>query len=268
MLTFPRIACSLLLVLGSVSGAGATPLLTSDAEAQIEDWLDLGDLHFTKLFAKRSALDTTAQWHAAVDSQGPTISLMSVTDVLGRSYVIGGYNPLSWDSSGAYHFSISDTERTAFIFNLTTHVILAQKPADFEELTCRQGAPPPATPSCGKFQTLNYALYGPTFGAGYDLNVGFVLDNNRETGLLNVGMEEAYSYGPSTVFYDARGLLPLNAHRCGSSCGFDTFTVDALETYALYPPPTHVPEPGVLPSLTAGMLGLAVERRTRRNRTT
>ncbi len=240
--------------------ASATPLLTSSAEVQLETWLGMGDLVFANLFTKNASSDTTLAWHAAVDGLGATVSLMAVTDSGGGTFIIGGYNPQSWDSSSGYHVTSADADRTAFTFNLTTGVLLAQKPANYPDPNCAQGAPPPGTPNCGKFQTYNYSLNGPTFGGGHDLNVGFGLNGNVETGLLNVGYEEAYSYGDGLVYYDARGLLPLNSYRCGPTCGFDAFTISALETYTFAPAAAPVPEPGSLLLLCSGLAAAAGRR--------
>ncbi len=244
----------------STSGAftaSASPILTTAAETQIEAWLGAGDLDFRNIFTKGSPSDTTLDWHQAVDGRGATVSLLSVTDSAGAAYVIGGYNPQSWDSLGAYHMTVADADRTAFIFNLTTNVLLAQKAANYDDANCSQGA---GAPNCGKYQTYNYALYGPTFGAGHDLNVGFDLNSNSETGYLNVGYEEAYSYGPSLVYYDGRGLLPQNSSRCGATCGFDAFTINGLETYT-FAPATPVPEPSTLMLLAAGLASVILSGR-------
>jgi len=245
---------------GGTATASASPILTTAGETQIEAWLGIGDLDFRNIFTKGSVSDTTAEWHAAVDGRGPTVSLLAVTDSAGSSYVIGGYNPQSWDSSGAFHMTVADADRTAFIFNLTTNVLLTQKPTNYEDANCSQGSP--SAPNCGKYQTYNYSLYGPTFGGGNDLNVGFDLTNNSETGYLNVGYEEAYTYGPGLVYYDGRGLLPLNSARCGATCGFDAFTIEALETYTIAPA-TAVPEPASAALLGLGMTVLAVQSRRR-----
>jgi hypothetical protein len=74
-------------------------------------------------------------------------------------------------------------------------------------------------------ETNAYVSSAPTvtFGGGHDLNVGFDVLGNRESALLDVGYEEAYSYGQGLVYDDDLGLLPLNALRCGAHCGFGTF---------------------------------------------
>jgi hypothetical protein len=178
-------------------------------------------------------------------------------------YVIGGYDPQSWfasDSTSTYNFTVPDALRTAFIFNLTTGHLRRQKlVADSEDLNCSH--------ACGAFQTLNYAGYGPTFGGGHDLNVGFDVLANRESDTLSVGYEEAYTYGAGFVYYDDRGLLPLNSTRCGSACGFDTFTVGALETY-VFTAQSAVPEPATAIMLITGLAVAIRGRRPCRNLTT
>jgi hypothetical protein len=249
-------------VVGVTTCADATPvLMTAAAESQLELWLGVGDVAFTSLFTKGPGQTTPESWHAAVDGHGPTISLFEATDLSGAMYVIGGYNPQDWDSSGTYHITRDDIDRTAFIFNLTLSLLREQKPADYEDLNCAQGAPPPNTPNCGKFQTYNYAKYGPTFGAGHDLNAGFDLtqigfDSRGETDTLDVGYEEAYTYGPSLVYYNDPGLLPRNL-----SGGFDTFAVGALETYAVAPAALPVPEPATLWLVAVSVVAVTRRRR-------
>ncbi len=73
--------------------------------------------------------------------------------------VIGGYNPQSWNSSGTYNIANTDAERTAFIFNLSTSILL-------REILSTD----PDTYGAGHRQTYNgnNSSYGPTFGGGHD----------------------------------------------------------------------------------------------------
>lgn len=134
--------------------ASAAPLLTSSAEVQLETWLGMGDLVFANLFTKNASSDTTLgpAWHAAVDGLGATVSLMAVTDSGGGTFIIGGYNPQSWDSSSGYHVTSADADITAFTFNLTTGVLLAQKPANYPDRTAPRERRHPARRTAASFR--------------------------------------------------------------------------------------------------------------------
>ena len=220
--------------------AHAAPILTAGYETQLETWLGLGPLDFTNIFTKSGPTDTTAMWHAAVDGQGSTISLLEATDSAGDMYVIGGYAPQSWDSFGNYHYTYTDLERTAFIFNLTTSALRPQR------LTAD-----PYCGGCGQYQTYNHIVFGPTFGGGHDLHVGY-----GSTGYegLNGGYENAWGYGPGYV-----GLLPLNSY----GGYYDYFTIGALETYTFASTSAQpVPEPTSLLLLGTGAAALLRRRRS------
>jgi hypothetical protein len=222
------------------SGAAhASPLLTPSAELQLETWLGMGPLAFTNIFT-RGPLDTTTTWHAAVDGQGPTVSLLAATDSSQNTYVLGGYDPRSWDTTTGYRITLADADRTGFIFNLNPTQLRTQKLST-----------DPVCPGCGPYQTYNGQFYGPTFGYGWDLYV----DSS-----LTQGYEAPWSYGPGVSWQDTPGLLPLNSTRCGSNCGYDFFAVGALETYT-FAPETAVPEPATLTLLASGMAFMVLARR-------
>lgn len=135
---------------------GGSDLLTGGTLAQIESWLINdpqlgynGSLIFTNIFDKQPGLMST-DFHFAADLKGPTIVVMQAALLNGGpTQIIGGFNPLSWNSSQKYNETPNNADRTAFIFNATT--------ADRRHQN---------TFPSGLYQTYNSAFYGPTFGGG------------------------------------------------------------------------------------------------------
>jgi hypothetical protein len=82
--------------------------------------------------------------------------LMSATPFRSQTTdLIGGFNPLSWSSSGFYQNTPPGDPRNAFIFDLSTHDLRPQSNVQI-----------------GAVQTRNLGFDGPIFGAGNDLAVG------------------------------------------------------------------------------------------------
>ncbi len=120
------------LSLSTLPTALAAPLITSAYETQLETWLGLGDLTFTSIFEKvQGDGKTVADFHAAADYKGPTITLLSIYGYAlpaGTFQTIGGYNPQSWNNwLGDHTYTPNDADRTAFIFNLTSGEIQPQR---------------------------------------------------------------------------------------------------------------------------------------------
>lgn len=150
-------------------------LLLNQTDAnQLATWLGPGDLTFTNIFSSAPVAGGAAAFHAAADSQGATFSLIQTN--LG---LVGGYDPLPWDSSGSYNIQNSTTGRDAFIFNLSTPTMLAQR-LDF----------------AGKVQTYNNSSFGPTFGGGFDLTV-YSSDLSRGSSYGGIGQPNMF--GASTL---------------------------------------------------------------------
>lgn len=162
---------SLLLLLGftglssnasaAVVVGGSNLLSPSDAN-QLESWLGPNAITLTNIFSSVAGDGKYSEdFHAAVDGKGPTFSVIEAIDLnnAGPIQIIGGYNPQSWTSTGADNYTFADSERTAFLFNLTTSE--------------RQGQKLSTDPnsSFGSLQTSNYPNYGPLFGWGPDLFV-------------------------------------------------------------------------------------------------
>ena len=133
--------------------------------AQVESWLQgpySGALQFTNVFDK-SSTSTSSDFHNAVDGLGPTVVLIEAIFpiyvglsqiVAGYSTeIIGGHDPQSWSVIGGYNLTPNVSDRTAFIFNLTTRDIRYQQTVDY----------------AGQYQTYNDRSYGPTFGYANDI---------------------------------------------------------------------------------------------------
>jgi hypothetical protein len=198
---------------GGVFIPGST-LVTHDDLDQLEAWLGEGDLALTNIFTKTDGdRQDSLDFHAAVDGKGRTFVVLEVkagtaynNDAASPWYgsnrnprqVIGGYNPLSWDSYSGYHVSPTIIERTAFLFNLTNGVKQDQ-----------------SLDSQGYYQTYNDAFLGPIFGRGHDLYVATD---------LTWGYTYNYSYGPSV--YDDNILADDAYYHYGDMFGtIEVFTI-------------------------------------------
>lgn len=205
--------------------AQATPILTVELKAQLLGWLGRSNVQLDQLFVKKDG-DTAANFHAAADGKGATFSLLRARDSAGKEWLIGGYNPQSWNTVDGDHITIPEEERTAFIFNATAgHVY-------------RQGPTPPdqGVPDFGSHQTYNCAQCGPSFGSGADLLVNDDLTTGGSSMLTSY-----YSFEP--------GAEPFG----GTIAGTGQFVYTAMEVYAV----RQVPEPGTLALVMAGLGVLA-----------
>lgn len=223
----------------AAAGTGAPPL-DPVFEGQLERWLGAGDQIFENIYTREQANhglpgDTSRDFHAAADGRGPTFTLLRVSDPTGRAWLVGGYNPQSWDSDDGWHFTPRAFQRTAFLFNYTAPAVFRQVPASFE------------LPSQGSFQTFNALDQGPTFGAGPDLFVSDALD---------AALSWRLSYGDPAG--EGRSII-------NGSVGGQFFAIDALEVYAVSP----IPEPARAAMLAGGvallpLAALAARRRASR----
>ena len=209
---------------------GGSDLLGAGDAALLQQWLGEGNIGLTNIFDKEVG-DTAQDFHAAVDNQGATFTLIEVLGNYQGDFntpiVIGGYNPFSWGGYG--YNSTPEGQRDAFLFNLTSDTVAYQHPNGYR----------------GLYQTYNHLNYGPTFGNGHDLYVN---------GSLTLGYTWAYAYGEDLSDYgygaDANilGEYGLNL-RYGQ---IEVFAVDAAA----------VPEPTTLAIVCLGILGLIVTRRS------
>ena len=201
----------------SAAQTGAPPL-DPLLEGQLERWLGAGDQVFSNLYTRQPGDDSLA-FHAAADGRGDTFTLLRVSDPANNSWLVGGYNPQSWEFDGGWNITQRDFQRTAFIFNVTDPAVYRQVPTSFE------------LPSQGSFQTFNAPDQGPTFGAGPDLFV-----NDR----LDTAFSWRLSYGDP----DGEGQSIVDG-----SVGGRFLRIDALEIYAVSP----IPEPAQAAMLAAGL---------------
>lgn len=242
----PSASRALRVVLVSISSllalSARADLLTPADAAQLSAWLGEGTLSFTKIYTKASG-DTSTTFHAAVDGQGPTFALMTISGRAAGSgtegtsdislQLIGGYDPLSWNSGGNYNYGLTDAERTSFIFNLTSGTLQRQNLS--------------ADGFSGIYGADNDPDLGPTFGNGNDI---YVSHN------LGWGYAAGYSYGGTAGTGIVSG--PTNF-----SFGADyyRFDVNQLEVYTFSVAggkavPDAVGTLGLLVVSLAGLFGL------------
>ena len=214
-----------LILLAAPAAYGETPLLSEAEKSQLVKWLGNGPVRLERLYKKRDG-QTAADFHAAVDGKGRTLTVMEATTELGQTFKVGGYNPQSWDSNGGFHITTEDALRTAFLFNLTSHQVHRQTPRTY------------ALDTVGSFQTWNDPRAGPVFGAGHDLYVPWDLTNG--------GYSSMYSYiDPLRSNFDS-SLLD------GRDYKSPNVTFGDIEVWAVI----AVPEPAAWMLLLAGMMVL------------
>lgn len=215
--------------------AQATLLSMAD-QSQLSSWLGQGPLSLNLLFEK-TAGKTAADFHAAADKKGRTFTVMQAFDASGGEWLIGGYNPQSWSSSGGFNVTPNDADRTAFLFNLTKGIRFSQLPVL-------------AGDDYGQYQTMNSAQYGPSFGMGADLAVPFDLTNGGVSALLSYN-DGIHEQNPFTSLLDGSPYTNQPNVRYG-----------AIEVYAV----NLVPEPasGWLVAGGLGVLAAAGWRRRAR----
>ena len=156
---------------------GGSDLLSSTYANQLETWLGEGPIALTNIFDKALG-DDASDFHSAADGKGRTVVVMEAAESFGTglSAIIGGYDPQSWSSLGIYNETPSDTDRTGFLFNLSSTSLFRQRLTT--DLINNANA--------GIYQTGNAVGLGPTFGLGHDIHV----DDN-----LTTGYSYMYSYG-------------------------------------------------------------------------
>src|SRR6266536_3295921 len=86
-------------------------------------------------------------YHEKCDNKGATIVIAKVTN---SEQIIGGYNPLQWDSSNSWK-STNDS----FIFSFTNRTNLQSAKVGYSK--------------GGQYSIYGGLVYGPTFGGGHDL---------------------------------------------------------------------------------------------------
>lgn len=218
--------------------AEAATLLTSTGQAQLQTWLDTtglysGGLQFNLIYDSSVDGNSAGAFHLAADGQGPTITLISAA-TFGNVVIhtIGGFNPQSWNSGTGFNLVTNPSDRTAFIFDLTT--------ADFR---------PEIIGSAGQSQTFNASSNGPAFGGGYDL---FTTD------VFSSGYVQPYSYGTSC------GVNCLGQTNFFGQTGLTTFLTLRVEVYTLSQV-AAVPEPSTWAMMILGFFGIGFMAYRQRN---
>ncbi|EZP39622.1 PEP_CTERM-anchored TLD domain-containing protein [Janthinobacterium lividum] len=216
----------------SAQAASGPSLLSPTYQGQLETWLGEGHLKLDAIYTK-SAGDTSLDFHKASDGKGRTFSVMEATNSSGKTWLVGGYNPQSWSSTDGTHVTMDDSQRTAFLFNLTSDFMLPQLKQYFNG------------DGIGKDQTYNHANYGPTFGYGHDLYV--------PQDLTHGGSSFLYTYNylgqPST------GVSLLD----GSIWHSNDVTFGAIQVFSI----SAVPEPATYGLILAGLFVLLMRQRGR-----
>lgn len=217
---------------GATAQVGAASLLNAAEQQQLAAWLGEGPVAFHNIYTK-AAGDTSLDFHRAADGKGRTISVMQAFNEKGQSWLIGGYNPQSWSSSGGFHMTPEQAQRTGFLFNLTTNMIHRQTPKTY------------ALDTVGSFQTFNAANFGPTFGIGNDLYV--------PADLTHGGYSLLYSYSDPNYYNFYTSVVD------GSTYDHPNITYGAIEVYTISP----VPEPagGLMWLGGLSLLALMVRRK-------
>lgn len=239
MKTIMKVGANSLLFAVLASGAAAAHAggvsLSQAQEAQLTAWLGEGAVKFTTVYTK-AAGDTSLNFHQAADGKGRTIAVMEATNEFGQTWLVGGYNPQSWSSSGGFHMTPDDAQRTGFVFNLTSNTVHRQILKSY------------SLDSIGAYQTFNAANSGPAFGLGYDLYV--------PGDLTHGGYSVLYSYADPT-------LSNLNASVLdGSQFSHPNITYGAMQVYTI----SAVPEPDrqLMWLAGAGLLAWTARRKAQR----
>ena len=161
---------------------------------------------------------------------------MEISDGV-RTEIVGGYNPLGWNSTTYFNYSPTDDSRTAFIFNLTA-VIFPDQKLNAEEMWSEE-----------EFQTLNRTDIIPSFGGGADL---WVPQN------LNFGYSWQYSFGDkifSVYNYYGSELTTISTAPCAAYC--PRFQVGWLKVFIIAAAnAAPVPEPSSFGLLICGFMSL------------
>lgn len=216
--------------------AHAEPAFFSAADQlQLKQWLGEEAVSLTNIYTKQAG-HTAADFHAATDGQGRTLFVVEATNRAGETWLVGGYNPQSWSSSGSYNVTSGDSERTAFLFNLSERRIHRQMLNGY------------GVELVGAYQTYNSRDSGPSFGWGHDLHM---------SADLNTGYSLLYSYAQSSL--GDMNLSMIDGAPFGSPSDvrfgrMQVFTISA------------VPEPSGTALLTVGLAALAVAARRRSRR--
>jgi hypothetical protein len=161
-----------------------------------------------------------------------------VSGSTGPYQIIGGFNPQSWSQIGGYQLTPNVSDRTAFIFNLTTTDRRDQQVADGD----------------GQYQTFYQLNYGPTFGGGHDIFTDATLSIGHIISL-------SYCANPASPCPFSSGYLNLLGLPNGSPNNQTVIEIGSIEVFAI----VDTPIPAALPLFATGLglMGLLGWRRKR-----
>jgi hypothetical protein len=97
---------------------------------------------FNLLYRASRDGNTPVAFHSKCDNKGATLVVVKISNL---NQIVGGYNPLQWDSSDRYIPTIN-----SFIFSFGTNIEVAHSNSNQFSIGC-------------------YSAYGPMFGGGMDL---------------------------------------------------------------------------------------------------
>jgi hypothetical protein len=204
--------------------------LDAGGASQMQHWLGTGDLDFTNIWSGSADPATaSADWHAAVDGAGPTVSIYEARIHDGTTAYIGGYTANSWGVTGYAN------DPTAFIFNLTT---LERQLQDNPTIHSSVYTDPSRLASFGGGHDLTAANGGYTYSSNYD----------AWQGQISIADDSGTGKGSSGIHWSHVTMT-----------GLQTYTFDTADAAA----PSAVPEPSVIALFTAGLFGLGFARRRR-----
>ncbi|PKK79387.1 hypothetical protein RhiirC2_769178, partial [Rhizophagus irregularis] len=119
--------------------------------------------------------NTPAAFHAKCDNKGATIVIAKIKN---SEQIVGGYNPLQWDSSGLWH---STFDSFIYFFADVKNIVTAK-------VSYSNG---------NKYSIGNNPSYAPLFGGGWDLyhdgNGVWYSNNNRNNSYPRIDDQNAKS---------------------------------------------------------------------------
>jgi hypothetical protein len=223
--------------LGPASAATVTAgsLINLTEARQLEDWLGVGPQDFTRIWTGVAGVARSAEFHAAADGVGPTVSVFHILLADGSDALIGGYTAQDWGGNGYM------TDAAAFLFDLTT-----------SERQLAKTHP-------------EYAIWSdprsfPTFGAGPDLVAGEDILGQCGTALTVECDGRSYSYS----FEPDQGQIAVPGDQGtadgNSGLSYASWSVQSLDVYS-FAPMAAVPLPGGMPLMAGGIAALVALRR-------
>lgn len=153
-------------------------------------------LKLEALYNTRTSGWNPAAFHAACDNKGPTLVLIQCSDGFGY----GGYNSVSWNSTGRYQ-----ADSAAFLFRLPNFASCCTKQSS--EKFAKQG---------NGNDIFGHSTYGPTFGVGHDL----MTFNTSGQILVCNGASSYATTGP---------LIPNTVSKDANSCHMEVLSVSTSD---------------------------------------